>query len=297
MFWDGKMIRNSGFINVIKPTGMTSADVVFAVKKKLKVKKIGHLGTLDPAATGVLPIAIGKATKFFDYFLNKEKIYIARVKFGIETDTLDSFGKIIEIDNTSVSASEIQDILPKFIGKINQIPPKYSAIKIDGKRACDLARENIEFEIKSKQIEIYDLKLLRQESDNEFLFYVHCSAGTYIRTLFSDIAKKLNAISTTTAILRQKSGKFDTSTAVILEEINEDSIVSILKPFEDIQKIEVNDIVAKKLLNGVKISKKEISQPLKSEFFAVFNNTLIGLYKVSEESIEPLVFLNEVIYD
>ncbi len=288
------MIEKSGFLNIIKPTGMTSADVVFAVKKKLKIKKIGHLGTLDPAATGVLPIAIGKATKFFDYFLNKDKIYVARVKFGISTDTLDSFGKVIEIKDKITSSEEILSVLPSFIGKTFQIPPKYSAIKINGKRACDLARENIDFEIKPKQIEVYKIELLQDFGANEFLFRVHCSAGTYIRTLFADIAEKLKTISTTTAILRQKSGRFDTRAAVPLEELDENNVIPILTAFEGCQVVEANENAAKKLLNGVSISKSEISVNFQDEFFVKYKNITIGFYKINGDKVEPIVFLNEV---
>lgn len=287
------MINSSGFVNILKPTGMTSADVVFAVKKKLKIKKIGHLGTLDPAATGVLPIAIGKACKFFDYFLNKDKVYIARVKFGIETDTLDSFGKLTQKVDKVISKDEILSIIPKFLGKINQIPPKYSAIKINGKRACDLARENVNFEIKPKQIEIFDIKLLEKCGKNEYLFKVHCSAGTYIRTLFSDIAYALNSVSTTTAILREKSGRFDIKNAIILEELSENSIVSIEQAFVGTQIVYPEEMIAKKLLNGVKVTKKDFETPLENEFFAKFNDILIGLYRLSGEDVLPIVYLGE----
>ena len=288
------MIIKSGFINVIKPTGMTSSDVVFAVKKKLKIKKIGHLGTLDPAATGVLPIAVGKATKFFDYFLNKDKVYIARVKFGIETDTLDSFGTVVKKDNKIVSKEEILTHTASFIGRIEQYPPKYSAIKINGKRACDLARENIEFEIKPKQIKVFDISLLDDFGDNEFLFKVHCSAGTYIRTLFSDLAHSLGTISTTTAILRTKSGRFELTNSVIIDEIQEDSIISISEVFKNCQTIKVDRELAKKFINGVKVCVDEVKDILDDEFFVIYNNVLIGFYKKENKSIKPIVYLYEV---
>ena len=279
------MVNKSGFINVIKPTGMTSADVVFAVKKKLKIKKIGHLGTLDPAATGVLPIAIGKATKFFDYFLDKDKVYIARVKFGVETDTLDSYGKIISVIDKSVSSDEILSVLPNFMGEVDQIPPKYSAVKINGKKACDLARENINFEIKAKKIQIHSIELLESFGNNEFMFRVHCSAGTYIRTLFSDIAHKLNNLSTTTAILRMKSGCFDISSASLIENITEESIMSIEKSFNKFDKIEVNEIIAKKLINGIKVDVVELNNLKAEEFFVSFKKVLIGFYKIENNQI------------
>ena len=287
------MINKSGFINIIKPTGMTSADVVFAVKKILKIKKIGHLGTLDPAATGVLPIAIGKATKFFDYFLNKDKIYVARVKFGVETDTLDSFGSIVDRNDKIVSKEQILSVLTNFIGKINQIPPKYSAIKINGKRACDLARENIEFEIQSKQIEIFDIKLLDDFGNNEFLFEVHCSAGTYIRTLFSDIAYKLMTVSTTTAILRKKSGCFGINSACTLENLTEDKIISIEDAFCHLKTYELEADKAKKVINGVTLLEEDL-EINENEFFLSYKNNLIGFYKKENGKIVAITYLYEV---
>ena len=285
------MITKSGFINVLKPTGMTSSDVVFAVKKKLKIKKIGHLGTLDPAASGVLPIAIGKATKFFDYFLNKDKVYLARVKFGVETDTLDSFGVIVNKNSKQVKKEQILAILNNFKGKINQIPPKYSAIKINGKRACDLARENVDFEIESKEIEIFNIELIEDIGDNEFMFKVHCSAGTYIRTLFLDIAYKLGTISTTTTIIRLKSGLFSINDAVMLDDIDEKSIISIKDTFKSKQIIEVDELLAKKFINGVKVRSDEIKNINENEFFISYKNIIIGLYKIENNNIISIVYL------
>lgn len=288
------MIIKSGFINVIKPTGMTSSDVVFAVKKKLKIKKIGHLGTLDPAATGVLPIAVGKATKFFDYFLNKDKVYMARVKFGIETDTLDSFGKVVKKDNKTVLKDEILAKMSSFVGKIEQYPPKYSAIKINGKRACDLARDNIDFEIKPKQIEVFSIEIINDFGDNEFLFKVHCSAGTYIRTLFSDLAYSIGTVSTTTAILRTRSGRFDISEAFPLDEIDESSLISIREAFKCCKVIEANEVLAKKFINGVLVSADEIKDLNEDEFFVSFKKVVIGFYKKENNLIKPIVYLYEV---
>ncbi len=288
------MTNKTGFLNVLKPTGMTSADVVFAVKKLLKPSKIGHLGTLDPAATGVLPIALGKATKFFDYFLNKDKVYVARVKFSIETDTLDSFGNITNKNNIITKESDILKVLPRFIGKIFQTPPKFSAIKIGGKRACDLAREGKEVEIRPKQIEVFDIKLLKAVGENEFLFRVHCSAGTYIRTLFADIAAAAGTISTTTAILRTKSGRFENASAICLKEVTEEKIMTIEQVFNDYKFITVDDALAKKFLNGVKVFSSEIDTVGAAEFFVCHGNILIGLYASKNGNIEPLIFLNEV---
>jgi tRNA pseudouridine55 synthase len=248
---------------------------------------------LDPAASGVLPIAIGKAAKFFDYFLEKDKVYIARVKFGIETDTLDSFGAIVDKNSKIVKKDEILAILSNFIGKIKQVPPKYSAIKINGKKACDLARENVDFEIKAKEIEIFDIKLLDDFGDNEFLFKVHCSAGTYIRTLFADIAKILGTVSTTTTIIRAKSGLFSIEESILLDDIEELKIMPIKKLFKDKKNIEVNENIAKKLINGVKVFANELTENLDGEFFVSYKNKTIGFYKIKDERLETIAYLIE----
>ena len=166
------MTNLTGFVNILKPTGMTSSDVVCKVKKILGTKKVGHFGTLDPAASGVLPLGVGRGAKFFDYFLSKDKEYYALVEFGVLTDSLDSFGEVLETRDVDVSKEQILSVLPKFIGKIEQIPPKYSAVKINGEKACDLARKGVEFEIKSRQIEIFNIDLLQKIEKNKVLIYV-----------------------------------------------------------------------------------------------------------------------------
>lgn len=290
-----KIMIKAGFVNIIKPTGESSSNVVCKVKKILGIKRVGHLGTLDPAASGVLPVAFGKATKFFDYFLTKDKEYIADVKFGIETDTLDSFGQIIDKQEKQLSMAEIQAVLGEFIGRIKQIPPKYSAIKIDGKKACDLAREGKEVEIKSREIDIFDLKLLSQLDDNLFRFKVHCSAGTYIRTLFSDIAKRLGTVSTTPVIIRTKSGSFNIENAITLNELEKSlKIISIEELFAGFKTFDVsNKETVKKILNGVKISKQELSFDESDKFFIKIDNQLIGMYHFEEEKLICDVFLAE----
>lgn len=291
-----KIIANqTGFVNILKPTGMTSSDVVCKVKKILQTKKVGHLGTLDPAASGVLPISIGKATKFFDYFLNKDKEYFAIVQFGVETDTLDSFGKVVSRKDKLIKISQIKAILGDFLGNISQIPPKYSAVKINGEKACDLARKDISFEIKPRIINIKNIEVIEELSENRFLFKVNCSAGTYIRTLFSDIAKKLNTVSTTPVIIRSKSGRFGLDSAITLEELeNSKDVLSITKTFNDYSFFSVNDNVAKKLINGVNVLANELEDvPDGEEFFLENKDKLIGLYKVENNVLKRIVFLFE----
>ena len=284
-----------GFINVLKPTGMTSSNVVVAVKKTLGLKKVGHLGTLDPAASGVLPIAFGKATKFFDYFLKKDKQYVAVVQFGIETDTLDSFGNITNKNNKIVTKTELNDILKLFTGKIKQVPPKYSAIKINGAKAYELARSGLDVTLEPHDIEIYSIKLMDELSENRFRFCVNCSAGTYIRTLFDDIAKKLGTHATTTVIIRTKSGCFCIDDAITLEELKANpKFIMVDEALNDLKKYEITDeSVLKKILNGVKLTKNELNLETQTDKFFIENNgKIIGLYHFEENRLICDVFLH-----
>lgn len=287
-------MNQSGFVNIIKPTGMTSSDVVLKVKRILGTKKVGHLGTLDPAASGVLPIAVGRATKFFDYFLSKDKVYVASVIFGIETDILDSFGKVLNTKNSEVSLAQINSVLYKFIGEIEQIPPKFSAIKINGKRAYDLARESANFEIKPRKINIYSIKAQSLPNKNEFLFKVHCSAGTYIRTLMTDIAHEINGICTVPVIIREKSGLFDINSAITLDELEETkNVQTIQEVFSQTKIFDVNEKVCHKLFNGIKTPLTEIGVDIEENlyFFAKYNNDLIGFYLAENGFAKQIVYL------
>ena len=195
-----------GFINVYKPSLMTSNAVLAKIKRQYGIKKIGHMGTLDPLAEGVLPIAIGNATRMFDYFLNKQKTYIATFEFGYETDTLDSQGEKIAETNVLPTKDEVLNVLSGFMGKQLQMPPKYSAKNVNGKRAYDLARAGVDFELNPKEIEIFNINLL-ENNGNTFVFEITCSSGTYIRSIGRDLGYKLNSLATMTKLIRTKSGK------------------------------------------------------------------------------------------
>lgn len=288
------MSEVSGFVNIIKPTGLSSSAIVVKVKKILGTKKVGHLGTLDPAASGVLPLAVGRCTKFFDYFLSKDKVYRALVKFGVETDTLDGFGTILEKSEKKVSCEDVKNILNEFVGEILQTPPKYSAIKINGKKAYDLARDNVKFEIKPRKIDIFSIDLIEESQENLFLFEVHCSAGTYIRTLFSDIAHRLGTISTTVAIIRTKSGSFEINDAITLEELEKSkNIIGVKDIFKDLKTFDFGEQISKKLIVGQRLKVNEFGVDFKDnqEFFAEFEGKLIGFYKVCGENVKQVVYL------
>jgi len=208
-----------GIINVLKPPGMTSHDVVAFIRRQFGVKRVGHAGTLDPAAAGVLPVYIGHATRLIEYAANFDKSYRVELTVGRETDTGDDMGKLIRSAPCNLPKSDqLLHILQSFKGDSMQIPPMYSAVKIDGKKLYEYAREGIVVDRKPRAITIFDISLLNQ-TDTVFLFDVTCSKGTYIRTLCSDIGKKLNCPVVMSFLVRTRVGCFDLSNAQTLEEI------------------------------------------------------------------------------
>lgn len=186
----------NGVLIINKPKGYTSHDIVNVVRKKLNTKKVGHTGTLDPDATGVLPILIGTATKISKYLIEHKKTYIATVKLGYKTDTGDASGKIIKEDKhfQKIDKKNIENALNTFLGKREQVPPMYSAIKVGGKKLYEYAREGKKVEVKPREIEIYDICLEEYNNNDEISFKVNCSKGTYIRTLCENVAEKLGTI-------------------------------------------------------------------------------------------------------
>ena len=213
------MFDKNAIILINKPTGMSSSLAVQIVKRALKPNKIGHMGTLDPLGSGLLILGVNKATKLFDAFLNKVKTYRAVFYFGKETDTLDSEGQIINICNTNVTLEQVNECCKNFVGEFDQIPPKYSAKKINGKKAYELARQGNEFELKTRHVTIYSCDVLYQISNNTFMFEITCSGGTYIRSLCRDIAYSLSTCGTMVAIIRTKCGDYKLNDANTLEEI------------------------------------------------------------------------------
>lgn len=208
-----------GFFNINKPRGMNSTKVV-AIIKRLTHEKVGHLGTLDPDAHGVLPIAVGKATRLFDFFLNKDKVYEARGRFGILTDTLDESGRVVLTNDVRPTRAQLEAVLPLFCGKQMQMPPIFSAKQVDGERAYDKARRGEEVTLSPREICVYSLELLSFKGD-EFSVRIHCSAGTYVRALIRDIAEKLGAIATTIDIFRTRSGAFDIASSTSIDDIEQ----------------------------------------------------------------------------
>ena len=208
-------------INILKPTGMTSHDVVSRVRRILNMKKVGHTGTLDPDASGVLPICIGKATKVSELILNKDKSYICELTLGMTTDTYDSSGSIIKrVDDFKASEVDIQKAFDTQKGEIEQLPPVYSALKVNGKKMCDLARSGKadEIVIKARKVNIKELNIL-SINDKKIMFYVKCSKGTYVRSICHDIGEYLGCGGHMSFLLRTSSGKFDLENSITLEEL------------------------------------------------------------------------------
>lgn len=249
---------DSFIVLVNKDRGVSSNKVVNIVKNLLKAKKAGHLGTLDVLGEGLLPVTIGKATKLFDYYLDKDKVYKTVFKFGETTDTLDLEGEIRKTDDKIITLDMVNSAVKSFIGKYKQMPPQYSSKKVKGKKAYELARKGIEISLKPKEIEIYDFKCLRELEQNKFEFEVHCSSGTYIRSLCRDLAERLSTSGVMYAIQRTKCGNFDIKNSFTIEQIRNNEFEKVeIESLFDYEKFELSKTQYEKLLNGKCDIKKE----------------------------------------
>lgn len=267
-----------GLLIVNKPKEYTSHDVVNVIRKQLNIKKVGHTGTLDPNATGVLPILIGKATKISKYLIEHNKTYIATVKLGEKTDTGDSEGQVIETKKIpeGLKKEDINKVLQSFLGKQKQLPPMYSAIKINGKKLYEYAREGKEIEVKPRDIEIYRIELLEYKN-SKIKFEVECSKGTYIRTLCEDIAKKLETVGYMEELQRTKVNNFQIKNSILLDNITienaEQNIIKIEEIFKDKSTIELDSKKLELFLNGVKLTYN-----LPQDIYRIYNNNqFIGI--------------------
>ncbi|MBQ9729287.1 MAG: tRNA pseudouridine(55) synthase TruB [Clostridia bacterium] len=248
-------VREFGFINVDKETGVSSSAIVNKIKW-LSGVPCGHMGTLDPLASGVLPVGVGNATRLFDYFLEKKKEYVAEFTFGAYADTLDTTG-VVEYIGRVPTASEVQKVLPSFEGKILQMPPKYSAKNVNGRRGYELARAGVEFELSPKEVEIYALTFLGEgATKNSYKIKVECGGGTYIRSLGRDIAEALSTHAVMSALRRTKSGVFTIEKSVKIADLTEENINEYLIPTESVLPFERLELTAKnraKIFDGVAI--------------------------------------------
>lgn len=237
-----------GLVLINKPKGITSFSAVARIKRLAGEKRVGHTGTLDPMATGVLPVLLGRATTLSSLMLDDDKKYIARVKLGVLTDTDDITGNIIAENKVEVSQGDIDNILQKFVGKISQTPPMYSALKKDGVRLYDLARQGKTVEIKPREIEIFELSVLSPlDSENCFTMLCHVSKGTYIRSLARDIGNALGCGATLSELNRIMTSGFDIEKCVSLDDINEENIGNYL----------LNEEVAVSHLRALSVTKNQ----------------------------------------
>lgn len=292
------MMNLNGVINVLKPPGMTSSDVVVTMRKKLNIKKVGHTGTLDPAAAGVLPICIGKATKLAEYITSERKIYRAEMILGIETDTLDADGRVIARSANLPSIQEIQEVFDQYQGIIKQKPPIYSAIKHKGKRLYELAREGQNVDISSREVVIYKNRIIQFIYPNRVFFEVECSKGTYIRSLCHDMGKTMGCGAYLSFLLRIKSGMFSIDNSWTLEEIEAyasmNNIDRILIPMDQsiphLEALYLYDSVFNRIINGNKISSEfiregEIYKKFGKPFKVYCRKQFIGIGFINEENM------------
>lgn len=246
-----------GFINVLKPPGMTSHDVVSFIRRVYKIKKVGHAGTLDPAAAGVLPVALGKATRLIEYLADADKAYRTEMTLGFATDSGDDTGTVLQQAEFEMpSEAEINLTFKKFLGKVTQVPPVYSAIKINGQRACDLARQNIEVTIPEREVEIHRI-VLRKTNESSILFDVDCSKGTYIRSLCMDVGQSLGIPAVMSFLVRLRVGSFALEKSCTLDEIKampEQAICSMEAVLEHLPAASLTDVQAKAFQQGQKIA-------------------------------------------
>ena len=274
-------------VNILKPTGMTSHDVVSRVRKILNIKKVGHTGTLDPDASGVLPICIGKATKVSELILNKDKGYICELTLGITTDTYDSSGEILErYEDFNVSLEELEKAFDSQRGEIKQLPPMYSALKINGKRMCDLVRSgrSDEIELKYRDVNIKKLEILSYK-DNKVMFYVKCSKGTYVRSICYDVGQALGCGGHMSFLLRTESGKFNLDNSITLEELEiikenetlDNYLYDIDYVLSNLGLIDINPLAVKSFVNGAIVYPKGF---IKKEFKE--NDKLVRVYTKGE---------------
>lgn len=296
-----------GILNIYKEAGYTSFDVVAKLRGILKERKIGHTGTLDPEATGVLPVCIGKATKLCELLLDKEKTYEAVMLLGVTTDTEDMTGNILTESKTQITEDAVRTAAEKFKGEYGQIPPMYSALKVDGKRLYELAREGKEIERKPRNVEIFENMPLSFEKDEEgfvktVTLRIRCSKGTYIRSLLRDMGEYLGCGACMKSLVRTQAGTFTIDTAITLDEVeqarDEGRLSEVIRPIDSfLMKYPAVSVVPefeKYLYNGNQLSSDMLSEtitPSDGDGFRVYDTTgkLVGfyLYRASRKHLQP----------
>lgn len=278
----------NGIINILKPPGMTSHDVVAYIRKITGIKKVGHTGTLDPGAAGVLPICIGKSTKIVDFIMNDRKNYICELKFGNKTDTYDKYGRFIYEEDRNIENIQLNDILEAleyFKGEITQKPPAYSAIKIAGKRSYELAREGIEVEVPLRRVSIFDIKILNYEMPY-LMLKIECSKGTYIRSICNDIGDILKCGAYMNFLIRTGTGSFSLENSCILQKLDKDNIKDyIISPDNalDMKALHIDEVFEARVLNGNEIRVNTIIDAKPEELLKIYikPDRFIGIGRIN----------------
>lgn len=293
-----------GVVNVLKPPGLTSSDLVSDIRHIFGIKRVGHTGTLDPGAAGVLPICIGRATRLFDYLVDKEKEYIGEIAFGIATDTQDSYGAAIQMADVTVTEDMLRSVLPSFIGVQQQTAPLYSALSVGGKKMYKLAREGVEVERKVREINVPALEVVSETEKNRYLVRIVCSRGTYVRTLCHDIGERLGVPAHMSFLLRTRSGAFGLDEAFTIGELRElkeqDRLGQAVTPIEQAlshlgeARMELNAKGERFLTHGAEVvfpgmEKLPVNTPLRG----YCNGKFLGIAMSNGEAVHICTFLGE----
>jgi tRNA pseudouridine55 synthase len=292
-----------GIFNIYKEKGFTSHDVVAIVRRTIHMKKVGHTGTLDPDAEGVLPVCVGKATKLSDVIMDGRKSYRAMLRLGMTTTTEDASGEVLETKEVDFNEDRIREVVASFIGKLEQVPPMYSAVKVNGKKLYELAREGKEIERKSRTIEVYDIRIRQFLPPDRVEIDVDCSKGTYIRTLCSDIGKALGCGGHMAELLRTRTGAFSLENAIKLDELKalaeqekvETVLLTMEEALEDFPVVKVSEKSQKFLYNGGKIQERFLTEKpavlTEGEIVATYDyeNNLVGLYELIKDENSFLI--------
>lgn len=284
----------TGIILLDKPKDITSFGAVARVRRICGEKKCGHTGTLDPMATGVLTVMLGGATRFIELLPSHNKAYRAKFRLGTITDTLDITGKILETREVDVTADEVREKLNDFIGDIDQLPPMFSAVSVNGQRLYDLARQGIEVERKSRQVTIFSIDVLSEnENEGEYEIGVECSSGTYIRTLISDLGEALGCGAVMTELRRTKANGFGIEKALTVEQLEEavnsgnisDFLIPVDRAMEEYPVIRVSEAQAKRFRNGGELSLERLRYPRMLGFFRVYDpdGNFIGIGEIGQK--------------
>ena len=287
-----------GWIFIDKPKNITSFDVIQKLRRILNIKKIGHSGTLDPFATGILAVALGEATKSIHYF-NPTKVYAFNIVFGESKDTDDITGKTVNRSNIIPTLEEIDQCLKKFTGKLSQVPPKYSAVKVNGKRAYKLARNNEKFELKAKKVSIKSLECLGTKNSKEYCFKMECSSGTYVRSIARDLGKMLGTFAYVSELRRIKIGGIEEKDIILLDKFEElvhigvhfEVMHSIRDVLDDIPAVLIDDDLSHKFQNG--LSFEYHSKKFETDYLLIeTKNRFVGIGRETKGKIKPIRVFN-----